>query len=66
VNARSVHLEQFNLFGIRDRVPHDFFRNIRNLVSFAADETEQRRGEQPAAQLADVALGVDASFCIGL
>ena len=25
----------------------DFFRDIRNLVGFAADETEQRRGERP-------------------
>ena len=26
----------------------DFLRDIRNLVGFAADETEQRRGERPA------------------
>jgi hypothetical protein len=26
----------------------DFLRDIRNLVGFAADETEQRCGEQPA------------------
>ena len=26
----------------------DFFRDIRNHVGFAADETEQRRGKRPA------------------
>ena len=26
----------------------DFFRDIRNPVGFAADETAQRRGERPA------------------
>jgi len=25
----------------------DFLRDIRNLVGFVADETEQRRGERP-------------------
>jgi hypothetical protein len=29
-------------------VRYDFLRDIRNLVGFAADETEQRRGKRPA------------------
>ena len=28
--------------------PIDFLRDIRNLVGFTTDETEQRRGERPA------------------